>query len=495
MSKSIGKQAIQGWLCPALTPVNGNCDFAVLTEQLEHIDRILEESSVLNMAREFALQGLGKKARPQDIRKRIEMGERNFRCEFLRHKLGMPSFRDYSVRLAGDEVLSNFCKLRDIRGVRNTSKSVLDRASKFFTQEQLREMFELLTEVACSWEHFEDIGLKAPVDSSFCLVDSTCLEANIHYPVDWVLLRDVSRTLLKAVKLIRDKGKLLNRMPQGPGELAAKMNKLCQEMTLSHRRADSLKLRKKVLRKMKTLLRQIGNHAQTHRDLLETCQKQTGWSPKQVAHILARMDKALEQLPEVIHQAHERIIGGRKIKSDQKILSIYDQDLNPIVRKKAGKEIEFGNGLFLAENFEGFLLDYKLYQEYPPADSEQLLESLKRQEKYNTGEKLQMVVGDRQFDTRKVSKALKKSGIEDMNCPRNPVQLKERSGDPIFEMAQKRRSGTEARIAIIKNNGGRRWRAKGYTHRNIAVSFAALSHNLTWLANLQMAEACIEQAA
>ena len=216
------------------------------------------------MAREFALQGLGENARPQDIRKRIEIGERNLRCEILRHKLGMPSFRHYSVRLACDEVLSSFCKLRDIRGVRNTSKSVLDRASKFFTHEQLREMFQLLTEVACSWEHYEEIGLNAPVDSSFCLVDSTCLEAYIHYPVDWVLLRDVSRTLLKAIKLIREKGGLLNRMPQGPGELAAKMNKLCQEMTLSNRRADSGKLRKKVLRKMKTLLRQIGKHAQRH---------------------------------------------------------------------------------------------------------------------------------------------------------------------------------------------------------------------------------------
>ena len=214
-----------------------------------------------------------------------------------------------------------------------------------------------------------------------------------------------------------------------------------------------------------------------------------------MTNILARMDKALKQLPEAIHQAHERIIGGRKIKRSQKILSIHDACLHTLVRNKAGKVIEFGNGLFLAENFEGFLLDYKLYQEYPPADDKQLLESLDRQEQYNTGEKLLMTAGDRQFDTRKVSKALKKAGIENMNCPRNPVELKERSGDPMFKMAQKRRSGIEARIAIIKNNGGRRWRAKGYPHRNLAVSFAALSHNLTWLANQQMAEASIGQAA
>lgn len=496
MSKSIGKQAIQGWLCPALTPVTGNCDFKALRQQLDRINEILEQSSVLALARDFSLQALSQDARPQDIRKCIEIGERNLRCEILRHKMGMPPFRDYSVRLAGDEVLSDFCKLRDIRGVRNTSKSLLDRASKFFSEEQLREMFQVLAETACSWEHYGDIGLNAPVDSSFCLVDSTCLEANIHYPIDWVLLRDVSRTLLKAIKLIREKGGLLNRMPQDPRQLAARMNNLCQEMTQSQRCTDGRKLRKKVLRKMKALLRQIGKHAQTHRALLGSRQKQTPWSPKQVTNILARMDEALGQLPEVIHQAHERMIGGRKIKSQEKILSIHDLNLHSMVRKKAGKEIEFGNGFFLAENFEGFLLDYKLYKEYPPADGEQLLESLNRQEQYNTGDKLLMVAGDRQFDTRKVSRALEKAGIQDMNCPRNPARLKERSGDPMYQMAQKRRSGTEARIAILKNNGGRRWRAKGYTHRNLAVSFAALTHNLKWLALLGLAEAAaVKQAA
>ena len=105
MSKTIGKQAMQSWLCPALTPVQGNCDFEVLTLQLEGIDQILKESSILALARDFALQGLSKDARPQDIRKRIEMSERNLRCEILRHKLGMPSFRHCAGRVKLDRLL------------------------------------------------------------------------------------------------------------------------------------------------------------------------------------------------------------------------------------------------------------------------------------------------------------------------------------------------------------------------------------------------------
>ncbi|MCC5022255.1 MAG: hypothetical protein J6386_05395 [Candidatus Synoicihabitans palmerolidicus] len=39
-----------------------------------------------------------------------------------------------------------------------------------------------------------ELGLAAAQPMDTCLVDSTCLQANIDFPVDWVLFRDVSRT-------------------------------------------------------------------------------------------------------------------------------------------------------------------------------------------------------------------------------------------------------------------------------------------------------------
>lgn len=62
-----------------------------------------------------------------------------------------------------------------------------------------------------------EIGLEEPLDMGTCLIDATCLEANIHFPVDWKLLRGVAVTLLKAVKLIRSAG-LLCRMPKSPAQ-------------------------------------------------------------------------------------------------------------------------------------------------------------------------------------------------------------------------------------------------------------------------------------
>ncbi len=41
-----------------------------------------------------------------------------------------------------------------------------------------------------------ELGLEAALPADICLIDSTWLEAHIHFPIDWALLRDVSVTLL-----------------------------------------------------------------------------------------------------------------------------------------------------------------------------------------------------------------------------------------------------------------------------------------------------------
>ena len=97
-------------------------------------------------------------------------------------------------------------------------------------------------------------------------MDSFCLEANIHFPVDWVLLRDAARTLIKSIKCIRSHG-LRHRIP-APEELARKMNSLCIEMANSRRNKNAKKRRKNVFRRMKALVGVIKEHALRYRDIL-----------------------------------------------------------------------------------------------------------------------------------------------------------------------------------------------------------------------------------
>jgi hypothetical protein len=64
-------------------------------------------------------------------------------------------------------------------------------------------------------------GLSAPVDFTDACINATCLKAGIHFPVDWVLLRDAARTLMKAVACIRRHG-LRNRTPRDPQSFRVK---------------------------------------------------------------------------------------------------------------------------------------------------------------------------------------------------------------------------------------------------------------------------------
>jgi len=70
-------------------------------------------------------------------------------------------------------------------------------------------------------------------------------------------------------------------------------------------------------------------------------------------------------------------------------------------------------------------------------------------------------------------------------CPKDPAGLRERMKDPRFARSQKRRASTEARIAILKNNGGGRpCRAKGFDNRARAIGWDVLAHNLWWIARV-----------
>ena len=473
---------IQNWLRPALTPVLYNRDHRRLVDDLKKLDQALKTSALETKAIESALANLTEGASAKQRNRRAEFAVYALRAELLRQMLGAPGFEAFSVTLASSDLLTDFCGCRSIAGIRWTSKSSLQRASTLFSGEQLREFNTLLVECVGSAVSAIRLGLEKPEDFSVCLLDTTCLEENIHFPVDWLLLRDVSTTLLKAIQLIRKEG-LLNRMVNLPEELSKSMNRLCIEMTHSRCKQGAKKARKGILRRMKTLLRRIGRHARRHRDLLEQGYEQTRLSQAQAGRILERIDEKLEQLPKVIKQAHERIIGERQVANQNKILSAHEPDIDVIVRGKAGASVEFGNELIIGESQGGLIIDYLLYGKDAPGEGKQLIESVQRQQKLKVDMKLTTVVADRGFDGAKITAWLKSESITSQVCPKSLPALRERLQDAAFSRLQTRRGSTEARIAILKNHtGGRVWRARGLTHRQLAVGWSVLAHNLRWIA-------------
>ena len=52
----------------------------------------------------------------------------------------------------------------------------------------------------------ELIGQQKPLSIEEVFADCTCVKANIHFPTDWILLRDAARTLIASIKLIVIRG-------------------------------------------------------------------------------------------------------------------------------------------------------------------------------------------------------------------------------------------------------------------------------------------------
>jgi IS5 family transposase len=365
--------------------------------------------------------------------------------------------------------------------VRVPSKSELQRFANWLPATEMRGILDGLLRTAV--EQPKQLGLREPLDLEAYFLDSTCLKANIHFPTDWVLLRDGVRTLMKATLLIRKAG-LRGRM-EAPEAFLGRMNRLSMEMTQAARRAGSKKGRKRVLRQMKKLVGVAQAHARRHRELLDKRWEQTQWTRAQAEQVLHRIDAVLELLPRARKQAHERIIGGRQVANADKILSLYDTDVRVIVRGKAGAEVEFGNTVLLGENRQGVIIDYEIFRESAPADSQTLFCSLNRVWD-GTGQRVQAVVTDRGFFSASNSRTLKEAGTYDAMCPRNPQVLRERMRQERFARLQRRRAQTEGRIGILKREFlGRPMRAKGFAHRELALAWGVLTHNLWMFARLK----------
>jgi len=471
-------------LRPSLPTIVGNVDYLTLRRRLEQIEILLQASGLEADFVEQALRGWRKPGsrRPsawqqQQFQRR---SRRALRCTILRTLL-QEDYRGFSCALAGNPLYQWFCLVDALDQVRVPSKSELQRFTHWLDAGQMRRMIEQLLVVGMN--PAGPLDLTQPVNLEEYFLDTTALKANVHFPVDWVLLRDATRTLMKAVTLIRREGLKIRMEP--PAEFLRRINRLCIEMTHSRRKPESRKERKRILRRMKKLVKVVGRHARKHRDLLDREWEKTDWTRRQADQVLGRIDQVLELLPQAQKQAHERIIGERKVANAEKILSLYEPEIQVLVRGKAGAEVEFGNKLLMGENGQGIILDYQLWPQSVPADASVLVESLER---VVVGMKRKMgaVGSDRGFASKANSGGLAWAEIFDGLCPKSPAALKERMKEPRFVRMQKRRSQTEGRISILQRGFlGRPMRAKGFAHRELAVAWGVLTHNLWMLARLK----------
>ncbi len=133
-----------------------------------------------------------------------EQSVRALRCSIAR-TLSVGSFRDFAARLADSPLLQWFCQVAQLDLVKVPAKSTVQRYATWLPQEEMREVINVLLckAVAAMAAGKQALDLDLPLDLSTMFLYSTCVKANIHFPVYLVLLLDLVKSLMQSVELIR----------------------------------------------------------------------------------------------------------------------------------------------------------------------------------------------------------------------------------------------------------------------------------------------------
>jgi hypothetical protein len=500
----------QPHLSPDIPQVINNKDYQEYRSLLEQIDEIFVKGKIEEEFVDLCLEhkqdelaelvkdqeseasrsegGSSVKLSPRSINRLQKMARKALRCNIVR-KLAGGSFRQFSDRLAESALLQWFCLIDQLAVIEPPTKSTLERFDKIVPDSMIQQVTDPATlkamEAGTSSED-QPLALEQPITIEKAFIDTSCIKANIHFPVDGVLLRDVVIRLIGLIVVIRKHG-LIHRMPL-PESFIKAINKLCLEMTHTRRNKNGEKERKRILRRMKKIVKKVNAHAEQSRDSLTDNGSETDLSEKEKDHLSRRLNKILEILPQAVKQGHKRITGNRPVKNADKILSLHETEIHVLVRGKSGAEVEYGNTWVIVEQEDGIIIYSQLIADQAEADCK-LLQPAFEQIHGPFGTSPGKAGGDRGFDSEEVREFFEEEDIYNGVCPRDPAMLKERLKEETFCQLQKRRSQTEGRIGIFKNRFlDGKLTSKGFLHRQSGVAWAVFAHNLWALARLSIAQ-------
>lgn len=311
-------------------------------------------------------------------------------------------------------------------------------------------------------------------------VDTTVVEADIHYPTDASLLGDGVRVLTRAMK----------RIAQLTGGLGAKL----RDRTRSTRRC---------LNQLGRAVRSRGEQSrqrmvQCYRRLMAITQRVVGQARRFVREMALgvkrckhRRDRAvalrhrlyletmIPRVQQVVQQTRLRIDEGNT-HAPGKIVSLFEPDTEVIRKGKAGKPTEFGKMVKIQEAENQVVTHYEVYDRRP-ADSELLVPSLDvHQQQF--GQAPRLVAADAGFFSMRNEAEAHGRGVKQVAVPNLSTKSAERKAlqhTRWFRKAMKWRTGCEGRISLLKRRHGLdRCRYKGTDGMKRWVGLGVIADNL-----------------
>ena len=371
-------------------------------------------------------------------------------------------YRDTVVLIENSEFLRHFVRL----GIKSAMDfTFLNRAFSSLRETTLDHMNTVLTGYAITEEM---------ISSEKQRMDTTVYETNIHYPNDSSLLWDSFRTLARLVSMIH------NELPSLDLQHRFHVDKVKKLATFIARNASSKKKKtqREVKRQYATLIKRV---RWIHGVSQQVCQKALagGYDIPELSHYLPLVAR-------IVEQADRRIIQGEKVLSDEKLYSLFEEHTELIVRGKAGKPIEFGHKILIAQTGENFIHHHKVMKKRIE-DKELLLPAIEAH-KEMFGQYPDVLSTDKGFyeSMEQIHSLEKIIPVVSISKKGRRTQAEyERETTEEFIDGQRFRAGSEGSISVLKRafKLGKCF-FKGFKNYAASVGFAVLCHNLVLLTRL-----------
>jgi IS5 family transposase len=222
-------------------------------------------------------------------------------------------------------------------------------------------------------------------------------------------------------------------------------------------------------------VRWIVGVAQEALDLLDCA----GWEADELQHFVPIIQR-------IIHQAEQRVLHGIMLPADQKVYSLFEEHTELIMRGKAGKPIEYGHKVLIAQTAQKFIHHYQVLPKQ--RDDIQLLAPTIKAHQRLFGVMPEVLTTDKGFYQSMDQIEGLEQEIETVSICKKGRRTKEqyqRESTEAFIDGQRFRAGCEGSISVLK----RVFKLgmchfKGYKNYAASVGCAVLCHNLVTLARL-----------
>jgi transposase, IS5 family len=431
---------------------------------LQQLDWLLDDDELYQQVR----QDFGKRYRATLVQARPSTPvEVLLRMLLLKHLFGW-SYQETEDRVDESLVLRWFCRLF---WQPTPDETTLIRWANTLRPERLHRLNDRVVELARQAKVTPGRKLR---------LDATCVQTEIHHPTDSGLLVDSVRVLSRFVK--RAKGFV--------GEQVRSVEQTCR---------SRLRTAKRVAQQLHRQLRRKGEdkeaeQKQLYQKLVETAEHMVRQatrvmaalgqqSEQQAKRLHSEAEEVLPLIKRVIAQTRSRVLEGKKVACEQKVLSLFEPHTRAIPRHKGGALVEFGRHVILDEVEGGIVTRYEILEH--PNEHGQAVEAVAHHLalfEHPPG----LVSGDRGVHSPETEAKLKEAGVKRVTIPASGKLSEERQAleqSRPWKRGSRWRAGIEGRIASLRRDyGWRRCRYHGQDGMERWLGLGVIASNLRHLA-------------